>query len=150
TTLESQAKVRELARILMRYQYMARLYLVPFADIQRQIVAYAPPPTRVILYRRFMIRIAEALAPQELAGALVTGESIGEVASQTLENIHTIAQVAHLPILRPLIGDDKQDIVALAQDIGTLETSIQPDQDCCTLFIPKHPHTKARIHVIEA
>src|SRR5262249_49849903 len=120
TTMESQAKVRDLARILMRYQYASRLYLVPFADIQRQIVVTAPPPTRVILYRRFMVRIAEVLARRERAAALVTGESIGQVASQTLENIHAIAQVATLPILRPLIGEDKQDIVAMAQDIGTL------------------------------
>lgn len=150
TTMESQQKVRDLVRILTRFQYSARLYLVPFADIQRQIVAFAPPPTRVILYRRFMIRIAEAMARREHATALVTGESIGQVASQTLENIHAIASVATIPVLRPLIGDDKQEIVCVAEDIGTLATSIQPDQDCCTLFIPKHPHTKAQMPAIEA
>ncbi|MBI1747361.1 MAG: tRNA 4-thiouridine(8) synthase ThiI [Acidobacteria bacterium] len=150
TTLDSQEKVRNLVRILARFQYSGRLYLVPFADIQRQIVAFAPPPIRIVLYRRFMVRIAEALAFKERAGALVTGESIGQVASQTLENIRAIAEAATLPILRPLIGDDKQDIISLAQDIGTLETSIQPDQDCCTLFIPKHPHTKVTLPIVRA
>jgi tRNA uracil 4-sulfurtransferase len=149
TTAESQDKVRRIARILGRYQMEARLYFVPFAEVQREIVAYAPPPLRVVLYRRFMVRIAEALALKGGMGALVTGDSLGQVASQTLENLRVVsAAAATIPIFRPLIGDDKEDIIRLARKIGTYEISIQPDQDCCTLFVPRHPETGANLDQI--
>jgi tRNA uracil 4-sulfurtransferase len=144
TTAESQEKVRRIVGVLGRYQLQGKLYLVPFGEVQREIVAYAPPPLRVILYRRFMVRIAEALAAKEHAGALVTGDSLGQVASQTLENLRVVsAAAADIPIFRPLIGDDKEDIIRLAREIGTYEISILPDQDCCTLFVPRHPETAA-------
>lgn len=141
TNAESQEKVRNIVRVLSRYQLNSQLFMVPFADVQREIVAYAPPPLRVVLYRRFMVRIAEALARREKASALVTGDSLGQVASQTLENIRTISAVTDLPIFRPLIGDDKEDIMQLARKIGTYDISIIADQDCCSLFVPKHPET---------
>ncbi|HEX9265092.1 MAG TPA: tRNA uracil 4-sulfurtransferase ThiI [Candidatus Binatia bacterium] len=146
----SQEKVRELVTHLTRHQFLSRLYLVPFGEIQRQIVAGVARPLRVVLYRRMMLRIAEAIARQEKAKALVTGESLGQVASQTLDNMAVIEQAARLPILRPLVGMDKQEIIDQARRIGTFETSSIPDQDCCQLFIPKHPATKARFADVEA
>jgi thiamine biosynthesis protein ThiI len=146
TTLESQEKVRKLIGILARYQLVGTLHLVPFADVQREIVAYTPPPLRVILYRRFMVRIAEAIALREGASALITGDSLGQVASQTLENLRVVsAAAAELPIFRPLVGDDKEDIIRLARAIGSYDISILPDQDCCTLFVPRHPETGANL-----
>jgi thiamine biosynthesis protein ThiI len=141
TSIESQQKVRRILQILSRPQLESTLYLVPFAEVQREIVAFAPPPMRVILYRRFMIRIAQAIAQKEKISALVTGDSLGQVASQTLENIRTISSAAILPIFRPLIGADKEEIMNTARAIGTYEISIQPDQDCCSLFVPRHPET---------
>jgi thiamine biosynthesis protein ThiI len=149
TTPESQQKVRRLVSVLARYQLRGRLLLVPFADVQREIVAYSPPPLRVILYRRFMVRIAETLAAGERALALVTGDSLGQVASQTLENLRVVSAAARLPIFRPLIGSDKEEIICSAREIGTYEISIQPDVDCCTLFVPKHPETMARLEQTE-
>jgi thiamine biosynthesis protein ThiI len=140
----SQEKVRQLIGILTRHQFLSRLYLVPFGEVQRQIVAAVGRPLRVVLYRRMMLRIAEAIARKEKAKALVTGESLGQVASQTLDNIAVIQQAARLPILRPLVGMDKQEIIDQARRIGTFEISSIPDQDCCQLFVPKHPATKAR------
>jgi len=145
----SQEKVRDLVRTLTRRQFQSRLYIVPFGEIQRQIVAAVARPLRVVLYRRMMLRIAEAIARNERAKALVTGESLGQVASQTLENMAVIQQAATLPILRPLVGMDKQEIVDQARRIGTFETSSIPDQDCCQLFVPKHPATKAHLHEVE-
>jgi thiamine biosynthesis protein ThiI len=144
TTPESQQKVRRLVGILARYQLTGKLFLVPFADVQREIVAYTPPPLRVILYRRFMVRIAEALAGRERALALVTGDSLGQVASQTLENLRVVSAATGLPIFRPLIGSDKEEIMRSAREIGTYEISIEPDEDCCTMFVPRHPETMAR------
>ena len=140
----SQEKVRELIAKLTRHQFQSRLTMVPFGEIQRQIVAAVARPLRVVLYRRMMLRIAEAIARQGKARALVTGESLGQVASQTLENMSVIQQAATLPILRPLVGMDKQEIIDQARRIGTFEISSVPDQDCCQLFVPKHPATKAR------
>lgn len=145
----SQEKVRELVKLLTRYQFSSRLYLVPFGEIQRQIVAAVLRPLRVILYRRMMMRIAESIAEKERAGALVTGESLAQVASQTLENLAVIEKAASLPILRPLVGMDKQEIVDQARKIGTFDTSAVPDQDCCQLFVPRHPATKARLIDVE-
>ena len=145
----SQEKVRQLLGLLTRHQFASRLYLVPFGEIQRQIVAAVARPLRVVLYRRMMLRIAEAIARKEKAKALVTGESLGQVASQTLDNMAVIQQATRLPILRPLVGMDKQEIVDQARRIGTFEISSIPDQDCCQLFVPKHPATKARFDEVE-
>ena len=140
----SRDKVRELARHLTAFQLTSRLYQVAFGDIQRQIMLSAPAPLRVVLYRRLMVRIAERLARRTGAAALVTGESVGQVASQTLDNLAVIdAAVASLPILRPLVGSDKNEISDQAQAIGTYPISIIPDQDCCQLFTPRHPATRA-------
>lgn len=138
----SEEKVRELAALLTRYQFQSRLYLVPFGDIQRQIVLGAPAAFRIVLYRRMMIRIAEELAKRERCWSLVTGDSLGQVASQTAENLSVVEEAAGLPILRPLIGMDKIEITQQAQRIGTFEISIEPDQDCCSLFVPPHPSTR--------
>jgi thiamine biosynthesis protein ThiI len=145
----SQEKVRELARVLARYQFHSRLFLVPFGEIQQQVTLSVAPPLRVIIYRRLMMRIAEQIARQSRAQALVTGEVVGQVASQTLENLASINRVVTMPVLRPLIGLDKDEITAEAQRLGTYEISIIPDQDCCTLFTPRHPATKARTTDVE-
>ncbi len=137
----SRDKAVELAARLTRFQYESRLYLVPFGEIQREVVAGAPARLRVILYRRLMGRIAEAIARREGAKALVTGESLGQVASQTLDNLTVIEEAVGLPILRPLIGSDKEEIVRQARALGTYDISIIPDQDCCRLFVPQHPAT---------
>jgi tRNA uracil 4-sulfurtransferase len=141
----SQEKVRQLVAELTRRQFQSRLYLIPFGEIQRQIVAAVARPLRVVLYRRMMLRIAEQVARREKCQALITGESLAQVASQTLENMAVIEQAAQLPILRPLVGMDKQEIIDQARRIGTYEISSIPDQDCCQLFVPKHPATKARL-----
>jgi tRNA uracil 4-sulfurtransferase len=141
----SQEKVRQLVTELTRCQYQSRLYLIPFGEIQRQIVAAVARPLRVILYRRMMLRIAEQVARREKCQALITGESLAQVASQTLENIAVIEEASRLPILRPLVGMDKQEIIDQARRIGTYEISSIPDQDCCQLFVPKHPATRARL-----
>ena len=138
----SQQKARALVDRLTQWQFFSRLYLVPFGEIQREVVLSVPPPARVVVYRRLMVRIAEALARQTGAQALVTGESLGQVASQTLQNLARIDEAGMLPILRPLIGMDKQEITAQAQALGTVEISVAPAQDCCTLFVPKHPATR--------
>ena len=145
----SQEKVRQLVTMLTRHQFSSHLYLVSFGEIQRRIVAAVARPLRVVLYRRMMLRIAEAIAWQEKAKALVTGESLGQVASQTLDNMAVIEQAARMPILRPLVGMDKQEIIDQARRIGTFEVSSIPDQDCCQLFVPKHPATKARFSDVE-
>jgi thiamine biosynthesis protein ThiI len=145
----SQEKVRELVKLLTRHQFSSRLYLIPFGEIQRQIVAGVLRPLRVILYRRMMLRIAEAIAGKERARALVTGESLAQVASQTLENLAVIEKATTLTILRPLVGMDKQEIIDQARRIGTFETSAIPDQDCCQLFVPQHPATKAKLADVE-
>jgi thiamine biosynthesis protein ThiI len=146
----SQEKVREIATLLTASQLRSRLLLVPFGELQQQVVLAVKPELRVVIYRRLMLRIAETLARAWRARALVTGEVIGQVASQTLENMTVIARASSLEVLRPLIGMDKDEILAEAARIGTFPISIIPDQDCCTLFTPKHPATKVRIEQIEA
>lgn len=148
----SEEKVQELVRLLTAYQYHSQLYVVPFGEIQRDIVANAPAPFRVVLYRRIMVRIAEELARREGCWALVTGDSLGQVASQTAENLSVVEEAAELPLLRPLIGMDKIEITEQAQQLGSFATSIEPDQDCCKLFVPLHPSTRTKpadIHRIE-
>ncbi|MEE8110919.1 MAG: tRNA uracil 4-sulfurtransferase ThiI [bacterium] len=146
----SAEKAADLAEMLTRHQYRSTIYMVPFGEIQQQVVLRAPTALRVILYRRLMLRIAELLGLRHKAQALVTGESLAQVASQTLTNIGVIEEAAEAPILRPLIGMDKNEISAQAQKIGTFEISIQPDQDCCSLFVPKHPATRCRLEEVKA
>ena len=146
----SQEKARELVRLLTTWQQRSRLYLVPFGDIQQQVVLTVPGPMRVVVYRRLMLRIAERIAMMRRAQALVTGDVVGQVASQTLENLAVVGSVATLPLFRPLIGMDKDEITAEAQRLGTYPISIIPDQDCCTLFTPRNPQTRARLADIEA
>jgi thiamine biosynthesis protein ThiI len=146
----SQEKARELARMLTRFQFDSRLFLVPFGEIQQRVVLSVAPPLRVVIYRRLMMRIAERIARYHRARALTTGDVVGQVASQTLENLDAIGRVVTLPVLRPLIGMDKEEITLQAQRLGTYPVSIIPDQDCCTLFTPRHPATKARVHDVEA
>jgi thiamine biosynthesis protein ThiI len=147
----SQDKARELVRTLTRSQLISRLFLVPFGPIQQQIVVSVQPAIRVVVYRRMMMRIAEVLARRTGAQALVTGDAVGQVASQTIENLAVVGNVASLPVLRPLVGMDKEEITADAKRIGTYEISIVPDEDCCTLFTPRYPSTRASVdYVLEA
>ena len=141
-------KAVDLVEHLTRHQYESNLFLAPLAEIQKKIILSAPPSYRVVLYRRFMVRITEALARQHRAKAIITGESCGQVASQTLDNIAVVDQSAGMPILRPFIGSNKEEIVNMARGIGTFPISILPDQDCCTLFVPKHPETKAKLDTV--
>jgi len=150
TSKASEEKVEELSKILNEYQFKSKLYLFPFLDIQKEIMVKTLASYRVIMYRRFMFRIAEAIAKKENALALVTGESVGQVASQTLENINVVNSVVDLPVFRPLIGYDKEEIIKEAQDMGTFELSIQPHDDCCTLFIPRNPMTRGKLKIAEA
>ncbi len=135
---------RELVRLLTPYQFTSRLYLVPFEPIQRQIVTAAPEPYRILLYRRMMLRIAERLAGRERALGLVTGDSLSQVASQTLHNLNAIDRAAVLPVYRPLIGDDKTEILQASQRLGSYPISSEPFQDCCPLFLPRAPALFAR------
>ena len=143
-------KARELVRLLTTWQQRSRLYLVAFGDIQQQVVLAVPGPMRVIVYRRLMLRIAERIARARGAQGLVTGDVVGQVASQTLENLQVIGSAATLPIFRPLIGMDKEEIMDEARRLGSYEISIVPDQDCCTLFTPRNPLTRGRLHLVEA
>ena len=143
-------KAKQLVELLTRYQQHSRLYIVPFGDLQQQVLLTVPAPMRVVIYRRLMMRIAERIARARHAQALVTGDVVGQVASQTLENLSVIGDVATLPVFRPLIGMDKEEITAEAQRLGTYPISIVPDQDCCTLFTPRNPLTRARLPDIEA
>ncbi len=142
-------KAGELAQHLARFQRQSKLLLSPLAEIQKRIIVETPPSYRVLLYRRFMMRITERLAKQVRARAIVTGESCGQVSSQTLENIAVVDSVATIPVLRPLIGLNKEEIVGMARNVGTFPISIQPDQDCCSLFVPRHPETRARLETVE-
>ena len=145
----SQEKARRLAEVLTRHQLRTRLYLVPFGELQRQITLSVPGDLRVIVYRRMMLRIAQRIAFDVRARALVTGDVIGQVASQTLDNMTTIDLASRLTILRPLVGMDKEEIIAQAQRLGTFDISILPDQDSCSLFTPRHPETHAKRHTID-
>jgi tRNA uracil 4-sulfurtransferase len=145
----SQEKARELVQLLTKWQHRSRLYLVAFGEIQQQVVLSVPGPMRVVIYRRLMMRIAEQIARARGAQALVTGDVVGQVASQTLENLSVIGSVVTMPVFRPLIGMDKDEITAEAGRIGTLPISNIPDQDCCQLFTPRHPATRARTQDVE-
>ncbi len=142
-------KAKRIVKVLNQFQFDSKLYLVPFADIQKAILLKTQAKLRVILYRRFMLRIAEQIAKKEKTLALVTGDSIGQVASQTLHNIRVINQIASLPVLRPLIGFDKEEIIEKAKEIKTFNISILPHQDCCARFLPRHPETRADLREVE-
>ncbi len=145
TSDESEYLVDDIARVLERTGCVARVYVVPFGDVQREISLLAPPSLRVILYRRLMFKVTGRLAAYEHAGALVTGESLGQVASQTLENIRATDAAVDLPVFRPLIGTDKLEIIAQAEELGTFAISSQDAPDCCTLFMPRKPETHAKL-----
>ena len=139
----SQEKVRELTRILTQRQLRSRLFLVPFGAVQQQVLLAVPPPLRVVTYRRMMVRIAERIAREDGAQALVTGDVVGQVASQTIENLTVVDDAATMSIRRPLLGFDMYEIPAAAERLGTYRISIVPDDDCCTLFTPRFPATRA-------
>ncbi len=145
TGLESLEKVMRLIETLNLYQASDRVTMVPLGETQQQIAASTPERLRVLLYRRFMVRIAERLAVDDGSQALVTGESLAQVASQTLENLIVVEDSSALPILRPLIGLDKQEIIQTAREIGTYETSIEAHDDCCSFLMPRQPATRAKI-----
>jgi thiamine biosynthesis protein ThiI len=147
---ESIVKVERLAETLSRWQGRTRLWLVPLAEAQREVAAKADESYRILLYRRLMLRIAEAIALQEGALGIVTGDAVGQVASQTLANMAAVGRATTMPIYRPLVGDDKEDIVAVARRIGTFETSIERHDDCCSLFMPRRPVTHARLADVES
>jgi thiamine biosynthesis protein ThiI len=145
TSDRAKQKVIDLAKIMSQYCGKIKLYVVPFTDIQTTIVEKCPERQTTIIIRRYMMRIAEMIAEKEGAKALITGESLGQVASQTMEGLGATNAVARLPVFRPLIGFDKSDIVEIAERIGTFETSILPYEDCCTIFVPKHPETRPKL-----
>lgn len=142
-------KVLELSRILTGYGGKITLHLAPFAEIQQQLRQYCPEDLIITLMRRAMFRIAEKLAYRRGLGVIYTGECLGQVASQTLENLTVINNVVTLPVLRPLIGFDKEEITARARQINTYSVSIRPFEDCCTLFVPPHPATRPKNHILE-
>jgi thiamine biosynthesis protein ThiI len=146
----AKEKVLTLARLLSDYCGRLNVHVVPFTHIQTEIRQKCPEEYFTILMRRFMMRIAEAVAENSGAGAIVTGENLGQVASQTMEALRCTEAVCSLPVLRPLIGMDKEEIVRQARKIGTFETSVQPYEDCCTVFTPRHPKTKPRLGEAEA
>ena len=141
--------VKEIAHVLMPAGGLRRLISVPFGAYQRLIALAVPDKLRVVFYRRLMFAVANEVAVREGAKALVTGESLGQVASQTLDNIRAVDVVAKWPVLRPLIGTDKQEIIAEAQRLGTYELSTQDHDDCCTLFMPRNPETHAKLDEVE-
>lgn len=149
TSEESIQKVIDLAKIIANYSGSFKVHFVPFLDIQSEIRKFAPESHNITIMRRMFLKIAEELAKKRNALALVTGESLGQVASQTLHSMHTINKVTNMPIIRPLITTDKLDIINLARDIGTYETSIRPYEDCCTIFVPKNPATKPSLEICE-
>lgn len=142
-------KSKDLCKILLNYQPKCKLYLVPFYKIQMEIKMKIPPEWRIVLYRRFMLRIAETIARRKKYNALVTGEALAQVSSQTIDNMCTIQESITIPVLRPLVGLNKEEIITIAKQINTYETSIIPQGDCCTLFTPKHPTTRAEINKVK-
>lgn len=142
-------KVLKLAKTLNRYQTRAKLFVVPFQDIQVAIRDHCREENRVVLYRRMMYRIAEEIAKQQEMPGLVTGESLGQVASQTLENLAAVTCVTSMNILRPLIGMNKEGIIKKAVEIGTFDISIEPQPDCCSVFMPDNPVTRSKKFILE-
>lgn len=145
TDRSSTRKAQTLASMISRWQGDTKLFVIPLGDAQQRVVAAAPPPLRVVLYRRLMVRVAAVLAAREGAKALVSGDSLGQVASQTLDNMICVDDASPMPVMRPLIGWDKQEIIAEAKAFGTYDTSILPFEDCCSLFVPRSPATHATV-----
>ena len=150
TSERARDKVVELTKLVSRYAGEIRLFLVPFTEIQMTIYEKCPEKETTVLMRRLMMRIAQMIAEKEGAQALITGESLGQVASQTLEALACTNDAVSMPVFRPLIGFDKDEIMDVARRIGTYETSILPYEDCCTVFVPKHPVTKPRLSELRA
>ena len=148
TSERAKEKVLELARILSEYCGKMRVYIVPFTEIQMQIHEKCPENFTTLIMRRYMMRIAEILAKKDGAQALITGESIGQVASQTMEALGCTDEVVSMPVFRPCVGMDKSEIIERAEKIGTMETSSLPYEDCCTVFTPKHPATHPRKELV--
>jgi thiamine biosynthesis protein ThiI len=149
TSLQAKQKVLDLASIVKKYTLDMSVDVVSFTEIQTEIHEKCPEEYMITIMRRFMMRIAERLAQKHGCGAIITGESLGQVASQTLESLTSTNSVATMPVLRPLIGFDKDEIVEISKRIGTFETSILPYEDCCTIFLPKSPVTKPRLSAVE-
>ncbi len=148
TSKQSIEKVKEIIKILSSFQGKSVLYLVPFDEIQKEIMLNTTEKLRVLLYRRFMMRIGEEIAKKEKAKVIITGESMGQVASQTMENMRVTEEGVTFPVFRPLIGYDKEEIIKEAKKIGTYDISILPEEDCCTRFLPKAPETKGKINEV--
>ncbi len=142
-------KIVKLTEVLSKYQPKLKLYLVSFKDVQTEIIKFIPSKLRMIITRRMMLRIASKILEKEKADALVTGDNLAQVASQTLENLNVIHKATEHPILTPLLGENKLDIIKTARKIGTYELSILPYSDCCSFLIDKHPETKAKIEQIK-
>ncbi|MGN1039821.1 MAG: tRNA uracil 4-sulfurtransferase ThiI, partial [Candidatus Fimimonas sp.] len=149
TSMQARQKVLDLAKIVKKYTLRMTVDVVSFTEIQTAIHEKCPEEYMITIMRRFMMRISERIARNNGAGAIITGESLGQVASQTLQSITSTNSVATLPVFRPLIGFDKDDIIAISNQIGTYETSILPYEDCCTIFLPKRPVTKPRLSAVE-
>ena len=149
TSERAKQKVVDLARLVSRYSGPIRLHIVNFTEIQLYIYDQCPHDELTIIMRRYMMKIAEQIALETGCLGLITGESIGQVASQTIQSLAVTNEVCTLPVFRPVIGFDKQEIVDVAQRIDTFETSIQPYEDCCTIFVAKHPVTKPNLKVIK-
>tara|TARA_Y100001970_G_C14181715_1_gene830190 strand:+ start:427 stop:1596 length:1170 start_codon:yes stop_codon:yes gene_type:complete len=146
---ESINNVKKIIQQLSQFQSSKKLFLIPFLEVQKEIMGNAPNKYWVILFRRAMVTVSTIIAKKINAKALITGENVGQVASQTLSNINVISEASDIPILRPLVGYNKKDIINLATEIGTYETSILPYEDCCGFFVPKHPETKAKLDIIK-
>lgn len=148
TSERAKDKVIDLAKIVSKYARDINLYVVPFTDIQLDIIEKCPKNYLTVIMRRIMMRIAEKIAVQNNDTALITGESIGQVASQTMEALYCTNSAVSIPVFRPCIGMDKEEIVTISKKIDAYETSIQPYEDCCTIFVPKHPKTKPKLDEI--
>ncbi len=144
-----KSKITDLVTLLSKHQKITKLYMVPFQEAQKEIIKVVPAKYRMIVYRRLMFRIAEKILKKERAYGFVTGDNLGQVASQTLDNMSVIFKTTDKVIAAPLIGEDKVDTIKTAREIGTYEISIRPYNDCCTFFIAKHPETRADIKTIE-
>lgn len=142
-------KTKELAQVFKKFQPGLKIYFIPFQNAQLEIKAKTPAKYRILLYRRLMFKMAEKIAEKEGCDALVTGESLGQVSSQTLPNIKITEEAVKIPVLRPLIGFDKEEIIKLGQKIGTFNISIKPQEDCCTLFVPKHQTAHGRLDMVK-
>lgn len=148
TSMQAKQKVLDLAKLVKKYSLRMTVDVVSFTEIQTAIHEKCPEEYMITIMRRFMMRIAEKLARMNGCGAVITGESLGQVASQTLESITSTNSVANIPVFRPLIGFDKDEIIEIAERIGTFKTSILPYEDCCTIFLPKKPVTKPRLDAV--